>query len=104
VAAKKARKLNAGAMIWRNVFRRARQQGGPWTVVAVGVFGVRTLSKLARRNPEVVHQQVLAPGQAITISHTTESRRDLARREAAERAAAKTAKAERRARAKASAG
>ncbi len=61
------------------IMRRARAEGGVWTVLAVLAFGVRTLARLAAREPEV-HREVLGPGQTITITHTTESRRDAEKR------------------------
>jgi hypothetical protein len=88
-----SRKARLVAIGRRNVMRRARQQGGFWTFAAIGWYGARTLSRLAKPNEEVVYSEALRPGEAVTIRHTTESRRDFARRQAAAKAGAKAAKA-----------
>jgi hypothetical protein len=44
-----------------------------WTAIAVGSFTLRQVSKLVKRQPEVVHCQELKPGEAILISHTTDT-------------------------------
>jgi len=89
----KGRTLKLLGTAQRAAFRRARHDGGPWTTVAIVAFGARTLAKLASRSPEVVHSQVLGPGEQIVISHTQESYGRLGKREAA---AAKDAKRSRR--------
>jgi hypothetical protein len=58
-----------------------RDGGGVWAGVAVLWYGARFLSRLAERNEDVVHHQVLQPGESVTITHTTVSRRDAAKAE-----------------------
>ncbi len=90
----------------RYATRRARHDGGPWTALAVVMFGARFLNKLTKREPEVVYRRELAPGETVTLRHTTESYRKLEKRQAAERktvagtakAAKRQAKADRKAR------
>lgn len=89
MAKKPAGKLAVRAAARRNVMRRARREGGVWTILAIAWFGARTLSKMAHRKSEVVYQQPLAAGEAISISHTSESRGDLAKRQATEKRRAK---------------
>ncbi len=67
----------------RAAFRRFREgRPGPWGAVAVGVFGVRTLARWAKRNEEVVYREVLRPGEQVVVTHRTETRRALRRAEA----------------------
>lgn len=89
MATKPAVKARIGATARRNVMHRARREGGVWTVLAIAWFGARALAKMAHRKPEVVHQQQLAAGEAISIVHTRESRADLAKRQSAEKRQAK---------------
>jgi hypothetical protein len=88
------------AFIQRAAFRRFRNGSpGPWGVVAVGLFGMRTLLRWAKRNEDVVYREVLRPGQEVVVSHRTTTRRKLAKGEArAAKLAAKEAKDARRAR------
>jgi hypothetical protein len=41
-----------------------------WTVIGVGAFGIRTLRKMARREPEVLLREKLGPGQRMEIINT----------------------------------
>lgn len=66
----------------RSAFRRFREGSkGPWGAIAASLFGFRMLLKWAKRRDEVVYRGVIKPGQAITVTHLTESRRALARAE-----------------------
>jgi hypothetical protein len=66
----------------RSAFRRFRNgSSGPWGAIAAGLFGFRLLVKWAKRNEDVVYREVIKPGQAITVTHRSESRRALARAE-----------------------
>jgi hypothetical protein len=42
-----------------------------WMGLGAAAFGVRALSRLAARRPEVVYSEDLAPGQSLVITHLT---------------------------------
>ena len=88
----KGRTLSLLSTAQRAAFRKARQDGGHWTTVAVVTFGARLLAKLAVREPEVVHTQKLGRGEQLVISHTTDTHGGLAKREAQQEKQAKRAK------------
>lgn len=75
------------------ITRRAlRDKGGLWAGLAVVWYGGRFLARLAARDEQVVDRRELRPGEAVTITHTTVSRRQAARNDKADAKAAKQAK------------
>lgn len=71
------------------ITRRAlRDGGGVWAGLAVLWYGARFVARLAERDEDLVHHQELKPGEAITITHTSVTRREAAK---ADKVAAKRA-------------
>ena len=92
----KGRTLSLLSTAQRAAFRKAREDGGHWTTVAVVAFGARMLAKLAVREPEIVHTQKLGRGEQLVISHTSDTHGGLAKREAQQAKEAKRAKREKK--------
>ncbi len=62
------------SFLQRSAFRRFRDgRRGPWGALAASIFGFRMLLRWSKRTEEVVYRGVVEPGEAITITHLTES-------------------------------
>lgn len=78
------------ALLQKKFFRRFLDgRPGPWGVMAVGIFGLRTLWRWSRRTEDVSYRTVLKPGESLTISHTPDTEKSLKKQDKARRRAAK---------------